>query len=235
MDVKNFFDSFKDFFWDIIGYFLPGLYLLLLLSSCVLPERFYYTEILKSNSDLYVFIFVVLSYILGYLVYGVGVLKDKLFGSYSSSQKIEKKTQETAEFKLSKELMKNYITEHQLTTTIDDDIKTRSLRNLVMPFVPEVDNKTYTFMFRSDLCKHIGNISLLIGILGYLNKLVDWFWGSLPVFKVDSAYLILYSILILSYFLFRATRNYFYSIAIKIPFSAYITIREKRSKRSVDE
>ena len=114
-------------------------------------------------------------------------------------------------------------------------LETRHLRNLVMPFVPEVDNKTYTFMFRSDLCKHIGNVSLIIGVLGFLNKVVNFVFGSLPLFKVDKTYLILYSILILSYFLFRATRNYFYSIAIKIPFSAFVAIKERKQKQDKNE
>lgn len=223
MDAKNFFDSFKDFFWDILGYLLPGLYLFFLLSVCIVPERFYTSEILKSQPELYLFALIVVCYILGYLIYGVGVLKDRFFGKYSSTRKIEQKTKDKAEFKLSKEIAKKYIADNNLTTVIPDDIKTRDLRNIVMGFVPEVDNKTYTFMFRSDLCKHISNTSLIIGILGLLNALIEWKWIHIPLFKVEINHIILYSILIVSYFLFRATRNYFYSIALKIPFSAYIT------------
>jgi hypothetical protein len=227
MDVKNFFDSFKDFFWDLIGYFLPGLYLLLLLSVCILPERFYYSEISNSKPDLFVFVFVILSYILGYLVYGVGVLKDDILGKYSSKERIERETQDNAEFKLSKELIKKYFEEKNLTTKIDDNIKTRHLRNLVMPFVPEVDNKTYTFMFRSDLCKHVGNVSLIIGILGLVNELINWFFGTVAVFRINTNMIVLYIVLVLSYFIFRATKNYFYSIAIKIPFTAFIAWKER--------
>ena len=223
MDVKNFFDSFKDFFWDIIGYLLPGLYLLFLLSVCIVPERYYTSEIIKSQPELSIFALIVLSYILGYLIYGVGVIKDKRLGKFSSTKKIEEKTRDKAEFKLSKEIVRKYITANNLSTVVPDDIKTRDLRNIVMPFVSEVDNKTYTFMFRSDLCKHIGNTSLIVGVLGLINNLIEWKWTHISLFKTGFDYIILYSILIVSYFFFRATRNYFYSIAIKIPFSAYIT------------
>ena len=235
MDVKNIFDSFKDFFWDIIGYFLPGLYLLLLLSTCIVPERFYSSEILNSKPDLYVFVFVVLSYILGYLIYGVGILKDKALRKRSTTERVEKETQNNAEFRLSKEMIQKYFQERDMTTKIDDNIKTRKLRNLVMPFVPEVDNKTYTFMFRSDLCKHIGNVSLILGVLGLLNKLINYLFGAVPVFKVDTNMIVLYVLLVLSYFLFRATRKYFYSIAIKIPFSAFITWKEKKTEKKSGE
>lgn len=221
MDVKNVFDSFKDFFWDIIGYFLPGLYLIILLSCCILSERFYYSEILKSYPDLYIFVLVSLSYILGYLVYGIGLIKDKILGKYSSTRKIEEKTKKKIEFILSKELFKKHLSDNNISTSIPEDIKTRDLRNLVMPFVSKVDNKTYTFMFRSDMCKHLGNVSLIIGILGFLSEIyssIKW----LPLlFETSSKFVFLYSILILSYFVFRETRNYFYSIALKIPFSEF--------------
>ena len=227
MDVKNLFDSFKDFFWDLIGYFLPGLYLIILLSYCILPERFYFSEILKSHPDLYVLVLVSLSYILGYLVYGIGLIKDKISGKRSSTRKIQERTKLKIEFLLSKELFKKYLSDNKLSTSISEDIKTRDLRNLIMPFVSKVDNKTYTFMFRSDMCKHLGNVSLCIGLLGFLDEIASSIVCIPLLFQTGSRFIFLNSILILSYFVFRETRNYFYSIALKIPFSEFSSTAKK--------
>lgn len=45
--VKTFFESFKEFVWDIIGYFIPGLYLLLILSICINSQYFYESNLLE--------------------------------------------------------------------------------------------------------------------------------------------------------------------------------------------
>ena len=79
-NVKSFFDSFKEFIWDIIGYLLPGSYVLILLSVCLNKEYFISPSLGTFTKDFYPFIFLVISYLLGHVVYGIGCFKEKRLG-----------------------------------------------------------------------------------------------------------------------------------------------------------
>jgi len=216
--VKGFFDSFKEFIWDIIGYLLPGSYILILLSVCINQEFFVAPSLGTSTNDFYPFIFLIVSYLLGHVVYGFGWAKEELLGKYSYVKKIEANVSTRIAFLLSKKLISKAL----LTKGITDDLSTASLRDvrsIAMSYIPEHDQKIYTFTFRSDLSNQTGNISIVVGISG----LVFSFFKSIPLdlFKTDTSHVIMYVCLIICYFFLRKTRNRFYAISIGLPFSIY--------------
>lgn len=217
-NLKGFFDSFKEFIWDIIGYLLPGSYILILLSVCVNEEYFITPSLGPENNDFLPFIFIVISYLLGHVAYGFGWLKEELLGKYSYVKQIESKIANRMAFALSKKiilasLQVKGITEDFSSSTV------RDIRSIAMSFIPEQDQKIYTFTFRSDLSNQTANISIIIGILGMLFSIISSF--PYRIFKTDPAHIVVYLCLIVCYLFLRQTRNRFYAISIGLPFSIY--------------
>lgn len=216
--VRSFFDSFKEFIWDIIGYLLPGSYIIILLSVCVNQEYFIFPSFGTSTNDFLPFIFIVVSYLLGHVAYGFGWFKEELLGKYSYAKKIEAKVATRKAFALSKQLLSNALLEKGITEDFSN-ATVRDLRSIAMSFIPEQDQKIYTFTFRSDLSNQTANISFLIGFLGLIFSIISS--NTLNIFKTDKAHFIIYICLILCYFFLRQTRNRFYAISIGLPFSIY--------------
>lgn len=196
-NVKNVFDSIKEFVWDVIGYLIPGSFLLILLATCVKSNFFVSPDFGIKKNEFYPLVFGIVSYILGYVVYGFGWLKERILKKYSYVKQIEDSVSKRKAFDLSKKLL----TEKLQSKGVSDDLSTvsvRDLRSLSMSFIPEADQKIYTFTFRAELSNQIGNICFVIGILGVLFS----FFKKLPlqIFKTDSNYVILYCILVVGYF-----------------------------------
>jgi hypothetical protein len=222
--VKGFFDSFKEFIWDIIGYLLPGSFVLILLSACVNQFYFVTPSLGNNSSDFYPFIFIVISYLLGHVTYGFGWFKDEIFNrskflsKYSYVKIIEASVAKRKAFSLSKELITKALQAKGVTEDLSNT-SVRDLRNIAMSFIPESDQKIYTFTFRSELSNQIGNISLVVGILGLFFSI----FKAIPfhIFKTGTNHIIIYVCLIICYFFLRQTRNRFYAIALGLPFSIY--------------
>lgn len=216
--VKGFFDSFKEFIWDIIGYLLPGSYVLILLSVCVNQEFFVSPSLGTNVNEFYPFVFIVVSYLLGHVAYGFGWFKEEIMGNYSYVKKIETRVATRTGFNLSKQLISKAL----LAKGVTDDLSkatVRDLRSIAMSYIPEHDQKIYTFTFRSDLSNQTGNISIIVGILGIIFSI----FKNIPlhIFKTDTAHIIVYVCLIICYFFLRQTRNRFYAISVGLPFSIY--------------
>lgn len=216
--IKGFFDSFKEFVWDIIGYLLPGSFLLIVLSACVNPAFYFDAAIINEKTNLFPFAFIAISYLLGHVIYGFGWLKEKTLKEWSYTKKIEKSVSGREAFKLSKQLITKALAAKGIVNDLAN-ASVRDVRNLAMSFAPEADQKIYSFTFRSELSNHIGNISCIVGLLG----VVSFFWKNVPlkIFLTTTNHVILYVCLILAYILLRETRNRFYAISIGIPFSIY--------------
>jgi hypothetical protein len=218
-DVKGFFDSFKEFIWDIIGYLLPGTFLLIVLSVVINEKYFFDSKLATGTNNLFAFIFIVLSYLLGYVIYGVSLVKEDIFKNDSYKQKIEAEISCNLAFTMCKQV---YIKkENERNLQVDANISVRQLRTQVMSYIPEQDQKIYTFTFRSELANHTANILFLLGILGLL------FWGlqaifPFSLFKTDLKFIILYFIFIIAFFSLRKTRDRFYDISMRVPFSMYM-------------
>jgi hypothetical protein len=199
----------------------------LIFSVCVNPVYFIKTPILNSDPTLYIFLTIVISYILGYIVYGLGILKDDFLKSKSSTKKIENKVKGRTDFNLAMNKYNSYITQNNLGAPLPSTISTRELRTLSFGFLNNDEkNLIYTFMFRSDLCKHLYNTCLIIGFLGVINFLLEKYVSKkIDLFTTDNKSMSLFFFMLIVAFIFRATRNYFYEKAIKLPFSIYLSKR----------
>jgi hypothetical protein len=219
--VKSFFESFKEFVWDIIGYFIPGLYLLLILSVCIDPKYFYQSNLLEITQKELSPVLYFLAYILGYIIYGYSELKERKMGKYSYMKQKEKEAKGRKTYTNALEILKSKPLPAGMTTIDFDSL--REVRNIMMSLSPEADQKVYTFMFRSELSRHIGNVSITLGALGLLHSIMKHCYVQLDIFKTGGHFWILYLALIGSYFLLRETRNRFYAIALSLPFSIYLS------------
>lgn len=224
-NVKSFFDSFKEFIWDIIGYLIPGSYIIILGSVLINEEYFIAPASGSISNDFYPYIFVIISYLLGHVAYGFGWLKEEIFREKSFTKKIEENVSKRKAFILSKELISKSLLEKGIT----DDLSTatvRDLRSIAMSYSPDQDQKIYTFTFRSELSNQTGNISIVFGLLGLIFSIFKF----LPIhlFHTGTKYIIVYVILIICYFLLRETRNRFYSISIGLPFSIFTANATKK-------
>ena len=79
--VKSFFDSFKEFIWDILGYLLPGSLFLIILSAIVKQQYYFSSSLITKESGMYAAVFVIVSYSIGYCVYGLGLIKELVRGN----------------------------------------------------------------------------------------------------------------------------------------------------------
>ncbi len=222
--IKNALDSLKEFIWDIIGYFLPGAYLIILLAFS-LGEAYLIHPKIFANTEMMWPLFIISSYLLGHVTYGLGQLKENLLGRWSYTRKKEKEVSLKPAFKTSKELLEKALIAKGVNQDLNN-ASVRDVRSLIMSFAPETDQKVYTFTFRSDLSNQIGNISALVGLLAILSSFISRLQPR--VFVVDRPHLLLYFCLLLSYIFVRQARNRFYSISISVPFSVY-TAKELKS------
>lgn len=217
MGIKSFFDSFKEFVWDIIGYLIPGSFLFILLSATISEKYFVTTNL--SSEDLNIFIFIVLSYLLGYVIYGIGLYKDEKFAKSSYKKVIENTISKESLFLECKKVYLKKI--QQEGKKLDENITLRELRTRVMSYIPESDQKIYTFTFRSELSNHISNICFLYGCIALI------FWGvqsffNFQVFYSEAKFITLYILLCIISFFLSKTRDRFYSISMRVPFSVFM-------------
>lgn len=215
-EVRSFFDSFREFIWDIIGYLIPGAYLIILVSYFIKEDYFIpIPEIFKGNELL---VLIVMSYILGHVIYGLGDLKETIRGSSSYSKRILTPISALPVFN---EIKRKLIQQNLMSAENTERLDVRGLRNVVMSYIPEADQKIYTFMFRSELSRHTGIISLIIGGLGLLFTILGCTDLNFILFKTDLIYALMYILLILSYFLLREPRDKFYRIAMTMAFNIF--------------
>ncbi|MDB5122387.1 MAG: hypothetical protein JWP94_516 [Mucilaginibacter sp.] len=220
--IKGLFESLKEFIWDVIGYFIPGMYVIILLSVIVQPKYFIHTELIDKKDPAINFVVVIIAYILGYLIYGLGEWKEKWRGPKSFMEVIQAKIPNSNSYKLASELLQTKISATNATMQVST-MTAKDVRNLAMSYAPDADKKVYTFMFRSDLARHIANSSIIIGILAVLLQAAHWIHPQLQVVKGEIVYLVLYVFLICSFFILNYTRDRFYRIAMNIPFSILIS------------
>jgi hypothetical protein len=231
MKISDIIDAIKAFFLDFLGYFLPGIYALLILTYIVTPSYHFNTTAIGFISSGYEYVAVLLfAYILGYAIYSLElselVSKVKFLGIKTSSQ-IEAEIKAGLEFDLCKKVLTEIWIDKNgasiLSASSLNNMNTRNLRSIVMSYIPDSDIKIYTFMFRSDLCKHISSCSILFGSLGLSVSLMHSLFGWSTFLNTGKEYTCTYFLLLIgSYFLLKS-RSRFLSIAYKIPFSIFLS------------
>lgn len=210
-NMENIFGSIKEFIWDIVGYIIPGACALILLQvvfSINLP------------SDKGHFLFIISSYIIGHIIYGMNVFyyESRKGTSYRDTNELAvKERQEYAISlqKLNKKLDENFDTESNI----------RVIRSLIMSYIPESDTKIYTFTFRAELSNSCSTVLLIFGIIGLMCSFVANFCLESTTFFKNFSYhwVIFYTILIINSKFLKYTRNKFYKMSMSLPFSIFAT------------
>jgi len=221
-EIKNLFEALKEFIWDVIGYFLPGMYAIILVSVIVNPEYFIKTPLLSEKDEGINFITVILAYILGYVIYGISEAKENVRGKKSYTGKIEEAISKTKNYELASQLLQKKIDASAVAVKVSD-LEMKEVRNIAMSYAPESDKKVYTFMFRCELSRHIANTSFLIGGMSLLLVIIHMISGKLNIINYDGVHIVLYIFLVAIFYALNVTRDRFYRIAMSIPFSIFIS------------
>jgi hypothetical protein len=229
--LKSFLESFKEFIWDIVGYMLPGAYCLILLIVSVNHNYWIDLNNIKIGNNGFVWIMIIVSYLLGYLIYSFNAFWEKLpdlgkllkcenlsewikrLEKKTYSKRIAEETKSRSTYKIAKKILEKKFKEQDIEEEMQN-ASVRDLRNIAMGLFPKQDQKIYTFQFRADISNSVGTISLIIGIVALL---CTFFNNSFVV--NDAKHILLYIFLIIVYFLLKPIRNKFYAISINLPFS----------------
>jgi hypothetical protein len=207
--MENIFGSIKEFIWDIIGYLIPGALVLVLLNIIFNIE-------LKTDTGH--FLFIIISYIIGYVIYGLNVFIYERSSRSCYRTIIEEMVKERPEYdislkKVNEKLIKNF----------DKNTSIRVLRSIIMSYIPESDSKIYTFTFRSELANSCATVCLIFGLIGLICKFFSCILTNIIELNMNLSfnYVIFYIILLVSSYFLHFTRDKFYKMSISLPFSIF--------------
>lgn len=226
MKPSELIEAIKEFFLDIIGYLVPGMVALSFILLCV-PD-FSFNIILNNVNVEPAIIYLIVSYCLGYVVYGLALIRDKLMDKIKwieTPKKISSKIKVSLQYKMAVETLKSLWSQSSFISKDMEDIEKfdmRETRGAVMAYIPEMDTKIYTFMFRSELCNHLNVLFVLIALLGLLSVLFEAIFDDSLLLKTDEGFTTFYIIALLVSILLHKTRMRFLSITYNIPFTIFI-------------
>ena len=221
-------ESLKEFVWDIIGYLIPGAFLLITLNFCLDKREFEYDNFLIDWDAFGTSLVVIVSYVLGYLVYSFTkykiYLQDRLikfiiylnFGRDNFITRFFKKrhSEEWKEkFKNSK-LYEAAITKLKVEYPTIDKMEINEVRNILMSKNPTQSETIYTFMFRSSIFDHVSTIFILVLFI-YLIQV----FTSVELIKNSIQYKYIYFCMLISVPLLGNSKRFFFPKAMRIPFS----------------
>lgn len=234
--------SVKEFIWDIIGYLIPGFLLIIVFNLIIEPTLSIHNNFFFDWKLFQGYLMVVVSYILGYVIYSLTIFKIKFqnffidilskvtaylsntFLKFLVNNKLAEyfindiKSKHSNYWKLkfinssTYKSAKDFLKANSLSEV--DNMEFNEVRNILMSRNPEMDQKVYTFMFRSSLFDHISTISILICILVSTQLFID-----LKFIKTDLIFKVFYCLLIPIIPLLGNSKRIFYSIAQRLPIS----------------
>ncbi|WP_264529248.1 hypothetical protein [Flavobacterium sp. N502540] len=236
--------SVKEFIWDVVGYLIPGFLLIIVLNLILLPKIAVDDKFLFDWKVIQNYMVVVVSYVLGYVIYSLTIFKIKTqdfvidmirnFSSYINntrfnyltSNRLSKyfvdkiiigkhsetwkdKAINSSSFKAAKDFLKAN------NVSYVDNMQFNEIRNILMSRNPDMDQKVYTFMFRSSLFDHISTIAIIVCLLVSLQLLVSDY----KFIKTDLIFKVFYCLLVMFIPLLGNSKRMFYSIAQRLPIS----------------
>lgn len=224
--MENIIQNLKEFIWDIIGYLIPGFLLIIVGNFFLIPNIPFDNNFLFDWEYFGAYTIVVLSYCLGYIVYGITMFKieiqDFLISKLCSYRYL--KFLSSLKSDSWRELFENSGTfansKKFLSEKGFDNIgvfKVNEIRNILMSRDPSMDQKVYTFMFRASLFDHISTILILTVICAFIQIVLN-IWG-LYFLKFNELYLVVYLIFLFLIPMLGSQKRKFFSISQRIPFS----------------
>jgi hypothetical protein len=234
--------SVKEFIWDIIGYLIPGFLLIIVFNLIIEPKLSVKNNFFFDWKLFQSYLIVIVSYALGYIIYSLTIFKIKVQNFFIDilSKSTNYLSTTFLKFLVNNKLAEYFINDirskhsnywkskfvnSSTFKSAKDFLKTNSLsevdnmefnevRNILMSRNPEMDQKVYTFMFRSSLFDHISTISILICMLVSTQLFIDF-----KFIKTDLIFKIFYCLLIPIIPLLGNSKRFFYSIAQRLPLS----------------
>lgn len=213
--------SLKEFFFDIIGFFVPGFIAIIIIEKVFGISTGFLSE---------VYIMIIMSYVMGYIIHSFTLLKDSWFNKLSKIIPIS--SVRTVLDDLSKRDNFKLVSKIIEKETMEDDQKLsdyRSFRNYAMSAVPEADKKVYIFMFRAEVFNQLHTIVLISLFIGIAFNLSSFCTDIFKDHVVNWAILIVFFILA---FTLRIGWNRFYAISMNIPFSIYLSKTKAKGNES---
>lgn len=224
--MENIIQNLKEFIWDIIGYLIPGFLLIIVGNFFLIPDIEIYNDFLFDWEYFGPYLIIVLSYCLGYIVYGITMFKIKIqdnlldlicsfinFNFFSSRK--SGAWRESFEKSGTYANAKKFLSVNGVENI--DSFKVNEIRNILMSRDPSMDQKVYTFMFRSSLFDHISTI-LILTVFTAIFQLLFNVW-EFHYMKFDTPYLIIYLIFLFIIPMLGDQKRKFFSISQRIPFS----------------
>lgn len=240
MKIDDAIAAIKEFFLEVLGFLLPGFILLLLIYLFLKEEFKIDIDILLSREQSNTIVLVI-SYITGYVLYGIseswGSLRCWLV---KQSYKIKKREYKPIEDSSTLELKNSpdykvalgIINEKLgIERNLLDGMPFRSVRNIAMSFIPEADRKIYTFMFRSELSEKTSVGLFLIFCIGILSFGLERSKYFIVPFKSDSLSISLYFLVLIVGLFLRETHKRFYDIAMKIAIPMFVVKHKMEAEK----
>ncbi|WP_322969419.1 hypothetical protein [Faecalibacter sp. LW9] len=222
--------SIKEFIWDILGYLIPGITLVILFNFIISPEIITNDNFIFDWEEFKNYLILVIAYVLGYLIYSLSIFKLKIQNfviekiNIPESNKLFKYINILIKSKHGDFWRENIENEAFYISAKDflkannyseiDNMKYNNIRNILMSRNPEMDQKVYTFMFRSALFDHISTIFYLIVLMVILQLNIDY-----KFLKTDLIHKVFYVSTLVLIPLLGNCKRIFYSIAQRLPIS----------------
>ncbi|WP_075591010.1 hypothetical protein [Labilibacter marinus] len=209
---KDLVQSLKEFFFDIIGFLVPGTLILVIINH-------YFNLKIEFKDGSYILL--IISYSTGYLIFAITLLKDRLLDKLNKCKKIL--CQDSVLGKLKNR--KTYIEVSEIINKNlgeNKELSYKGYRNIAMSAIPESDKKIFTFMFRAELFNQLHTICVILFMFCIIQTAYN-------LTKSKSIIEMTYSLMVSLIGILALRRGWerFYSIAMSLPFSIYL---EKRIK-----
>ena len=220
--IKN----IKEFIWDVVGYLIPGLVLLIVLNLILEPNVRIENNFLINWKEFDDFLLLLVGYTLGYVIYSITIFKvktqdfiflklSKTFNFFSTLLSFgwEDSFHKSSMFNVTKSFLKaNNFDDVQV-----DNMKINEIRNILMSRNPGMDQKVYTFMFRAALFDHLSTIFMIVVLLVILQFGLSFF--DVYFLKITIQFKVIYLLFLILIPLMGNCKRIFFSIAKRIPFS----------------
>lgn len=233
--------SLKEFVWDIIGYLIPGFMFLIFFNFFTKPvigvnNNFFFDWDIFSS-----YLIIVISYILGFVIYSLTIFKIKnqdyfiskiesvFSGWISKNEKNELRFNKYIGSKHSRYWQINFKESSTVKSTKEflknnnfvevDKMKLNEMRNILMSRNPEMDEKVYTFMFRSSVFDHLATLLILTCSTALIQMVFNMFNLGIQFIKTENTFIVLYIFFLVLTPLLGNSKRMFYSISQRIPFS----------------
>lgn len=229
MNIGDIVNALKEFFLDILGYLIPGMFFIIIMSVVIGDNYKFSVDSLGSDyKNFFSYLLFFWAYIIGYVLYPLSEFTDKILFKVSllklqTMSDIDNSIALSDQFELCKLALTEIIAVKNPNFVAKGSLfSPRDLRSVVMSYIPEADTKIYTFMFRSEICKNVGSSSFFSCLLILLFMIIDLFFNCRLLLDDKSILLLMTVLLLISSGMLIKTRMRFYSIAQRIPFTIFI-------------